>query len=200
MQIHETNLSNMEEVRLIILNTNEIDIDELLKQSSLSFDDESITNEVVLREKKTSFYLKNKYIGEYQISSSGKPISNNTHFNISHSHGVVVLAINDNHPVGVDIELIRDMEDNFKRYVCDDKEYELSKDNNEEFFKIWTNKESLLKCLGTGIKMKMNSVSSLPLEGKRVFENKEYYSHHTMYGKYIISITISDAEFDIKNM
>ena len=200
MQIHETNLSNMEEVRLIILNTNEIDIDELLKQSSLSFDDESITNEVVLREKKTSFYLKNKYIGEYQISSSGKPISNNTHFNISHSHGVVVLAINDNHPVGVDIELIRDMEDNFKRYVCDDKEYELSKDNTEEFFKIWTNKESLLKCLGTGIKMKMNSVSSLPLEGKRVFENKEYYSHHTMYGKYIISITISDAEFDIKNM
>ena len=133
----------MEEVRLIILNTNEIDIDELLKQSSLSFDDESITNEVVLREKKASFYLKNKYIGEYQISSSGKPVSNNTYFNISHSHGVVVLAINDNHPIGVDIELIRDMEDNFKRYVCDDKEYELSKDNNEEFFKIWTNKETL---------------------------------------------------------
>ena len=187
----------MEEVRLIILNTNEIDIDELLKQASLSFDDEGITNEVVLREKKASFYLKNKYIGEYQISSSGKPVSNNAYFNISHSHGVVVLAINDNHPVGVDIELIRDMDDNFKRYVCDDGEYELSKDNNEEFFKIWTNKESLLKCLGTGIKMKMNSVSSLPLEGTRLFEGKEYYSRHIVYGKYIISITISDVEFDI---
>ena len=186
----------MQEVKLIIIDTNITDVDKLLKKSHLTFVDEKITNEIVLREAKASFYLKRKYIGDYEIGENGKPLSKKTYFNISHSHGVVVLVINKKHPIGVDIELIRDMEDHFVRYVCNDEEIESSMDNDEQFFKIWTNKESLLKC-GLGIRMKMNDISGLPLEGERIYQDKTYYSKRISYEDYVISITLENEDFNI---
>lgn len=91
---------------------------------------------------------------------SGKPVFENVpyYFNISHSCGRAVCVLSDVE-VGVDIEFIKKVRsfdliaDNF----FSDHEievYRAAKKPQEEFYRIWTRKESLLKLYGGGIEYK----------------------------------------------
>ncbi|MDE6061005.1 MAG: hypothetical protein K2G31_06015 [Clostridia bacterium] len=64
------------------------------------------------------------------------------HFNLSHSHGVVMLGIS-HAPIGVDIEKIREVD--FSKFPF------ISADSEEEFFEKWTERESYVKFTGEGI-------------------------------------------------
>ena len=82
----------------------------------------------------------------------------NLHFNLSHSRGVALFAISKNAQVGVDVEWINpDFDVNsVVSTVFSGKEKqklrELSgQDRLKWFFKFWTHKEAILKCLGTGL-------------------------------------------------
>ncbi len=63
-------------------------------------------------------------------------------FNLSHSHGVVMLGIS-HAPIGVDIEKIRPID--FKKFDF------ISAEDEEEFFEKWTERESYLKFTGEGL-------------------------------------------------
>ena len=65
------------------------------------------------------------------------------HFSLSHSHGVLMLGISHSE-IGVDIEKIRPV--NVEKFDFVDA------DNERDFFRKWTERESWLKFTGVGLK------------------------------------------------
>ncbi len=86
----------------------------------------------------------------------GKPYLLNhpeVNFNISHSGNCVVCAVCDV-PVGVDVQKIENDRPLVARKVCNEKELvrlEKCSDCTSEFYRLWTQKEAVLKLNGTGI-------------------------------------------------
>lgn len=192
----------MEIVKLYLFDSRTSGFDNIF--SSLFLSDEDIDHlerykiEEVKKEKALSLHFKNKYIGEYSINEYGKPISKNIFFNISHSHGVVVLATSSKYDVGVDIEVIRDKKDDLARFVSNEEEYQYIK-SDKNFFEVWTSKESLSKCVGTGIRNNIKSIPSFPLNGIKTFNNEVYYNKLIEKDDYVISITLKTKEdFEIE--
>ena len=184
-------------VNLITFNSNNYSTYELINLFKLTNEEvllfDKYQNENVKKEKIVSYFLKRKYIGDFHIDDNGKPLSNNVFFNISHSHGFVVLVKNDSCQVGVDVELINDVEESLMKYVCSEEEYQYIS-SKEDFIKIWTNKESLAKCNGEGIKVKPNVIPALPISGIRNYKNKEYNTKNFEIDNAIISVTIESKE------
>lgn len=69
--------------------------------------------------------------------------SDEVFFNLSHSHGVVMLGISHT-PIGVDIEKIRDIDYKSVKFI--------DADDVEDFFEKWTERESYLKLTGEGLR------------------------------------------------
>ena len=157
---------------------------------------EKYKNENVKKEKIVSAILKNKYIGDYHLKEYGKPISNNKYFNISHSDGYIALAI-DQVPVGIDIENIRNAEEDLRNYISNDEEKKYIHDD-ESFFEVWTNKEALVKANGNGINQEINTIQSLPLNAIRTYDNKIYFNKTIKYQNLVITVSrASSDDFNI---
>ena len=141
-------------------------------------------------------YLLKKYLPhtKIKISSDRKPyIYDGPFFNLSHSGRYALLAIDQEREIGVDIERINPERSAFIAQM--NPEYA---DDPEAVFRIWSNKESLTKCRGTGIK-EIRDTDGLPLEGVRTFKEKTYYTRSLIYQGYAISVTLEGEEpFDIK--
>lgn len=183
-----------------LIKADDYSLDELLNSRYLSTTNlEEIKKykmEETKKEKAISFILKNKHIKDYYLNEFGKPLSKDICFNISHSHGVVIFAINDV-DVGVDIEKIRPSKDDMRRYISSDEEYAYIKDD-ETFYEIWTNKESLVKALGVGIKDNIRDIPALPINGVKHYKNQEFISKNVEYEGFIISVTtIGNSDFEI---
>lgn len=95
-----------------------------------------------------------------EYNQYGKPFLKNIpnlYFNISHTNdedNLYLVLVIDNEEVGIDIELIKTRKDSLIRYCTNEIEYHsIINSNNidEEFTRLWTKKESYLKCIGTGI-------------------------------------------------
>ena len=89
--------------------------------------------------------------------SDGKPVFTdhpNCHFNLSHSGEMVLCALSDR-PVGADIEIVCPRKREFPAYVFKGEEYDrylaLGGDWNA-FYTLWTEKESIIKYTGEGLK------------------------------------------------
>ena len=147
-------------------------------------------------EKAVSFLLKRKLIGEYSYNEFGKPISKDKYFNVSHSKGLVGLAIADCQ-IGLDIELVRPYKDTLKERISNEEENRYIK-NDQSFFEIWTSKESLVKCFGTGVKEDLKSIPALPINGTRKYKNKTYISKSFVEDELVVSITLENSdEFEV---
>ena len=191
----------MKTIEVLLIDTNKININDILFSSFISESErkefEKYQHIETRNEKIVSRYLKNKYIGEYYIGESGKPLSKDKHFNISHSHGVVVMVI-DEVNVGVDVEIIKDYSEELKNYISSFEEKLYIKDRIS-FFEVWTNKEALLKAVGTGLRNKINEIPSLPINGKRVYQGVEYLNKTLVYNELIITVSRESVEeFEIK--
>lgn len=84
------------------------------------------------------------------------------YFNISHSGDFVVCAVSENE-IGIDIEKIRPIDLKIAKRVFSEDEttYILSsKTPKENFFELWTKKEAILKCIGTGFSDSQNHSKS----------------------------------------
>lgn len=98
-------------------------------------------------------------------------------FNISHSGNIVVCAIHDHCEIGIDIEMISDIEVKDFKAQMTQKEWEHicnSKDKQNAFMNFWTQKEAVIKANGMGL--------SLPLDSFEVSENRtqiEKDTYHT---------------------
>lgn len=85
---------------------------------------------------------------------AGKPhLSGGPEFSLSHTRGGAVLAV-DQAPVGVDAELIRPISPSLPKRTLSQREYAwfiARGARPEDFFTLWTLKESYYKFLGTGL-------------------------------------------------
>lgn len=84
----------------------------------------------------------------------------NLYFNISHSKNIVAIVV-DTQEVGIDIEFYDRYDIKYINKIFSDKEVEQINDSNnphKEYSKLWCMKESLLKCIGTGLKVNMKNV------------------------------------------
>jgi 4'-phosphopantetheinyl transferase len=82
------------------------------------------------------------------------------HFNMSHCREAAICVLS-KHPVGVDVESIREYKDSLARYTMNDKELERiasAERPNVEFTRLWTMKEAVLKCSGVGINNDIKNV------------------------------------------
>lgn len=76
------------------------------------------------------------------------------HFNLSHSGDFAMCALSD-YPVGADIEVLRPHRSGLPEYVFKDTEYDryLALGGDwPAFFVLWTEKESIIKYTGEGLK------------------------------------------------
>lgn len=100
---------------------------------------------------------------EIKYGEHGKPyLEHGPFFSISHSRRYSVLAVSENE-IGIDIE----MHDTFNQRVAErcftEEEQKFAKLSTENFRKIWTAKEAVLKFLGTGFSYSPKNFSVLPL-------------------------------------
>ncbi len=135
-------------------------------------------------------YLIEKYVGKgnYFYTKEGKPYKKKKHFSLSHSNEFVGLAL-DKFELGLDIEKIRDFNKMLIPYISSKKE-ETEIQKKEDFFLTWCLKESLLKCIGIGLKAKLNSIPSKL--GIYQFNGDVYSSKATIYNDYQIALTIKE--------
>ena len=79
----------------------------------------------------------------------------NLHISLSHCRTAVAVAVCEERNVGIDIESRRRISPSLMERVCCPEELETvhrSNDPEMEFLRLWTRKEAVLKCSGTGIK------------------------------------------------
>ncbi|MBA4348156.1 MAG: hypothetical protein C0413_04830 [Clostridiales bacterium] len=102
----------------------------------------------------------------FERGRRGKPhLVDHTPFNITHAGDYAVLALSA-HPVGVDLERFRPIDwrrisERFFHPI--EREYlAKSSDPEQDFFRIWTLKESYLKAEGTGFSVSPASFAVIP--------------------------------------
>lgn len=92
----------------------------------------------------------------FHYDAYGKPLLTNypdIHFNLSHCRHAVAVVLS-SHPVGVDIENIRPYKADLAARIFTREEIaEITDAPNPDipFTQLWTRKEALVKCTGTGI-------------------------------------------------
>lgn len=120
--------------------------------------------------------------GRLKAGERGKPYLPDypkIHFNISHSGNLAVCAIG-NSPLGIDAEQIRPVRSPAVRRILAEEERQYlehcpKSEQDLEFFRFWTLKESYVKALGTGlafdfpsIRFSLNSGPLLPLPATEI--------------------------------
>lgn len=110
---------------------------------------------------------------QFSYNPFGKPYLTDSNscfrFNVSHSHGVGIVAISTNKEIGVDIELIDDKVDVFSvaegAFSAPDVSLLKSlpsKLHSAAFFAGWTRKEACLKAIGDGLSTSEEQQSVIP--------------------------------------
>jgi phosphopantetheine--protein transferase-like protein len=142
---------------------------------------------------------------KFQYNQFGKPFLVGTEksifFNISHSSGISLLALDTNSRVGVDVEKINPNVDYnaIIRHCFTEKENsyinEFRDRSIQRFYRVWTRKEALLKALGIGIRELLNvevlgkSIYHMNEPGSEYYTNEAYLVNTLTYRQeYVISI------------
>ena len=88
-------------------------------------------------------------------------------FNVSHSHGEILIAVARGFEVGVDLEPVRplaNMDEVAAEFMTPDEAflYDISGEKKPEtYFRVWTRKEALLKATGLGLQLPLRLTESL---------------------------------------
>ena len=134
---------------------------------------------------------------EFKMNKYGKPylVNNaNIHFNISHSENLVACAINDNSPIGIDIEYIKPIDLSIAKRFFTENEFHfiISPDDKrsryQRFYYIWTRKEAYIKQQGVGLHIPLKSFDVL------VNQNNVYFQCIYNNAEYICNICLSKAD------
>lgn len=153
-----------------------------------------LLNEVL---KKYSARMEDIVYGE-----NGKPEIKGLHFNLSHSAEMAVSAVSEKR-VGCDIEKNDRMREYVaERFFCESEVaylHLLSEEKKaEEFYRLWTMKESYIKMTGEGLKLPLNRFEfELGENVKVIREGKEcdcYIKEYEVPG-YKLTICAEEAEF-----
>jgi 4'-phosphopantetheinyl transferase len=88
-------------------------------------------------------------------------------FNVSHSHGEILIAVARGFEIGVDVEPVRpldNMDEVAAEFMTRDEAYlyDISGETKTDtFFRVWTRKEALLKATGLGLQLPLRQTESL---------------------------------------
>jgi 4'-phosphopantetheinyl transferase len=109
-----------------------------------------------------------------------------THYNISHTRGVIVCAVSDQ-SVGVDIESVKPFNKRIVEcfFTQNEQDYILTskEDQDKRFAEIWTKKEAYVKWLGKGI--------AIPFESFDVLSDRKFpYIYSFFYNSYCIAVCV----------
>jgi 4'-phosphopantetheinyl transferase len=96
---------------------------------------------------------------EFRYGAQGKPHLASAHrleFNVSHSENILVAAIASGARVGVDVEVVRPLDDAdtlVREVLCERERRQLADPSGSplDFYRFWTAKEALLKATGMGL-------------------------------------------------
>lgn len=97
------------------------------------------------------------------LNEHGKPYlkEGGVYFNLSHSGTVAVCALS-SHEVGVDVQQVKSLSDKLVKSVCTAEEYDFVMQEadgaDQRFCRLWTVKESVIKCLGKGLSLSPSRV------------------------------------------
>ena len=135
-------------------------------------------------------------IGEY-----GKPSFKHSKyfFNTSHSGKYAICVISDVE-VGCDIEQIKEYKPRVaERFFSEKENNYLSLTNYKDglFYRLWTLKESYIKCIGKGFGMSLNDFELDNKDNDIIIKGKDNYSFlEQSYDGYQISICLNTKEKD----
>ena len=143
--------------------------------------------------------LMRDFLGGTEVyeDENGKPLAKNgVCFNLSHSGEYVAFAVGENQ-VGCDIEKLKivPFEKMGKLVFCENEMNKIknSPDKTGEFFRLWTKKEALLKCMGEGFHRPAKSVD---VSGEEFSENGVTYRLKTyVFADYVISVCTEGEDF-----
>ena len=94
----------------------------------------------------------------------GKPFfEHGPFFSLSHSRRFAMLAVS-KEEIGIDIEMNRDINEGIMKRCFTDEEAEFARMSTENYLRIWTAKEAVLKLLGTGFSFSPKGFSVLPFD------------------------------------
>lgn len=133
-------------------------------------------------------------------NEEGKPLVERHFFNLSHSGNYAVLA-EANSAVGVDIEemvppgdWVRDtLTVQEHKWMLQGKD---ENDRQERFYRLWTRKESLVKCDGHGFSLSPGEISTMPVDEARLtaYAGKTYgICSHSFCG-YMLSAALQGKQ------
>ena len=142
------------------------------------------------------------FLGDTAILDNGfgKPVAENgVCFNLSHSGGWVLLAVDDR-DVGCDIESVCFVDAaRMGKIVFTGREcrmVETAPDKTGVFFDLWTKKEALLKCRGKGFHREAKSVEVC---GDRFADGEiTYYMKTKRFADYTVSVCSVNPDFQMK--
>ena len=102
-------------------------------------------------------------LNHLSYTAFGRPYLNNSSidFNISHSGQYVVCAITEYRKIGIDIEMIKQIDlSGFERYMIPKEWEEIHRSESpyDIFYSYWTKKESVLKAYGYGLSAPLEKV------------------------------------------
>ena len=175
-------------------------------QSFKQYRKDKITRLSSSKDKLLSFgaeYLIQKVCSDFSINyakteiifaKQGKPHfgTKNVHFNNSHS-GTKVLCVASNNNVGCDIEEIKKPNFALAKRFFTKQEKRMIGLNKSLFYKVWTRKEAILKCLGLGLTKSLDVIDVS--QGDVInYEGKTYYLYSVEMDGYALSICMQDKE------
>lgn len=104
---------------------------------------------------------------QFHYQSKGKPVlrsHNGLNFNLSHTNGIMVCGVARHCEMGVDVEVLRpmnDMQELAGKFFCPEEARELlSLPQNQQlssFYRCWTRKEAYIKAIGEGLSAPLSS-------------------------------------------
>ncbi len=135
-------------------------------------------------------------------NDNGKPFmknklfAGNIKFNSSHSGKLAIIALSSLGDVGCDIEYMRkniDYENIARRFFSPDEQKYITGKNiddcRENFFRIWTAKESFIKMLGSTVAKDLkNSEININGDFLSLTNFPQYHIYHYKYNDYMIAV------------
>ncbi len=110
---------------------------------------------------------------EIKFNEHGKPFfEHGPFFSISHSRRYSVVAVSENE-IGIDIEMHGNPSERLMDRCFTEDEQQFAKLNTENFLRIWTAKEAVLKFLGTGFSLSPKNFSVLPISEEHEIEGRK---------------------------
>lgn len=132
------------------------------------------------------------------IQEDGKPTIEGIHFNISHSHNLVVCAISTDGIIGIDVEKEKQVNlEDFKSWFTKTEWTDINNAGHpiKKFYWYWTRKESVIKALG----VKLSYLHKIELDARQDFfiENgKKWYLRDLDFGSGFFGSLCSEIEIE----